>query len=78
MLNSQNALHGDLGILSDGDAVIALSYSGETPELLDLLPFVKRFAVNTHQHHWEGRVNSRSQHSDATLLTSVAAGKPAL
>ena len=38
VLNSQNALHGDLGILSDGDAVLLLSYSGETPELLDLLP----------------------------------------
>ena len=38
VLNSQNALHGDLGLLSDGDAVIALSYSGETAELLHLLP----------------------------------------
>ena len=45
VLNSQNALHGDLGLVSDGDAVIALSYSGETRELLDLLPFIKRFEV---------------------------------
>ncbi len=45
VLNSQNALHGDLGILSDGDIVIALSSSGETAELLDLLPFIKRFQV---------------------------------
>lgn len=44
VLNSQNALHGDLGLLSDGDAVIALSYSGETAELLHLLPFLKRSA----------------------------------
>ncbi|NNM28933.1 MAG: SIS domain-containing protein, partial [Akkermansiaceae bacterium] len=36
-LNSQNALHGDLGIVSDGDTVLALSYSGETKELVDLL-----------------------------------------
>jgi arabinose-5-phosphate isomerase len=45
VLNSQNALHGDLGLLSDGDAVIVLSYSGETRELLDLVPFIKRFDV---------------------------------
>jgi arabinose-5-phosphate isomerase len=45
VLDSQNALHGDLGLLSDGDAVLALSYSGETRELLDLLPFIKRFEV---------------------------------
>ena len=42
VLHSQNALHGDLGIVSDGDAVIALSYSGETAEMLDLLPHIKR------------------------------------
>ena len=42
VLHSQNALHGDLGLLSEGDAVIALSYSGETSELLDLLPYLKR------------------------------------
>ena len=45
VLNSQNALHGDLGIISDGDVVIALSFSGETAELLDLLPHIKRFDV---------------------------------
>jgi arabinose-5-phosphate isomerase len=45
VLNSQNALHGDLGMISDGDAVLALSYSGETPEVLTLLPFIKRSEV---------------------------------
>ncbi len=45
VLNSQNALHGDLGVVSDGDAVIALSYSGETAELLDLLPALRRFEI---------------------------------
>ncbi|MEY5013175.1 MAG: hypothetical protein RLY69_890, partial [Verrucomicrobiota bacterium] len=39
VLDSQNALHGDLGLINDGDAVLALSYSGETRELLDLMPF---------------------------------------
>jgi arabinose-5-phosphate isomerase len=45
VMDSTNALHGDLGMLDDGDAVLALSYSGETRELLDLLPFIKRFDV---------------------------------
>ncbi|MBG88492.1 MAG: hypothetical protein CMO80_16550 [Verrucomicrobiales bacterium] len=42
VLNCQNALHGDLSIVMDGDVVIALSYSGETNELLELLPHLKR------------------------------------
>lgn len=46
VLNSQNALHGDLGVVCDGDTIIALSYSGETAELLDLLPALRRFDVN--------------------------------
>jgi arabinose-5-phosphate isomerase len=45
LLNSVDALHGDLGIISDGDLVLALSYSGETEELLNLLPALKRFSV---------------------------------
>jgi arabinose-5-phosphate isomerase len=45
VLDSVDALHGDLGIVNDGDLVIALSYSGESEELLNLLPALKRFAV---------------------------------
>jgi arabinose-5-phosphate isomerase len=45
VLNSVDALHGDLGILNDGDIIIALSYSGESDELLNLLPALKRFSV---------------------------------
>jgi len=45
VLNSLNALHGDLGLVSDGDAVIALSYSGETEELLNVLPALARFSI---------------------------------
>jgi arabinose-5-phosphate isomerase len=41
-LDCQNALHGDLGVVSAGDVVLALSYSGETNELLDLLPHLRR------------------------------------
>ena len=44
-LHSVDALHGDLGIVSDGDVILALSYSGESEELLNLIPALKRFAV---------------------------------
>ncbi len=45
VLNPVNALHGDLGIVAAGDVVIAVSYSGETAELLNILPALKRFDV---------------------------------
>ncbi len=44
-LSCQNALHGDIGVVATGDAVLALSYSGETAELIDILPHLKRRGV---------------------------------
>lgn len=44
-LNAQDALHGDLGVLDEGDVVVLLSYSGETLELLSLLPHLRRMSV---------------------------------
>lgn len=70
VMDSQNALHGDLGMVSDGDAVIALSYSGETRELLDLMPFIRRFDVQIIAI--TGKADSTlSKLSDVTLDTSV-------
>src|SRR6266404_2754323 len=45
MLDSLNALHGDLGMVADGDVILALSSSGETEELLRILPAIARFQV---------------------------------
>ncbi len=45
MLNALNALHGDLGIVCDGDVILALSNSGETDELMDVFPAIARFDV---------------------------------
>ena len=45
VLDPVDALHGDLGLVADGDLVLALSYSGESEELVSLLPALKRFAV---------------------------------
>ena len=45
VLNPVDALHGDLGIVQDGDLILALSYSGESSEWNDLLPALRRFSV---------------------------------
>jgi len=44
-LHPSEALHGDLGRLVRHDVLLALSYSGETAELLQLLDTVKRLAI---------------------------------
>ncbi len=45
VLHPSDAMHGDLGIVQPGDAVLALSYSGASDELLALIPAIRRFAV---------------------------------
>ncbi len=39
------ASHGDLGMITSDDAVIAISNSGEAPELGDIIAYAKRFAI---------------------------------
>ncbi|MBF0332526.1 MAG: KpsF/GutQ family sugar-phosphate isomerase [Alphaproteobacteria bacterium] len=39
------ASHGDLGMITPSDAVLALSNSGETPELSDIVAYTRRFAI---------------------------------
>jgi arabinose-5-phosphate isomerase len=44
-LHPAEALHGDLGMLLAGDVVLAVSYGGETQEIIALLPTIKRLAL---------------------------------
>ena len=44
-LHPAESTHGDSGILTREDVVIAISNSGETLELMNLLPLIKRFSV---------------------------------
>ena len=44
-LHPAEGLHGDLGMLARGDVLIAISNSGETQEILQLLPFMERMAI---------------------------------
>ena len=70
VLNSVDALHGDLGIVNDGDVVLALSYSGESEELLNLLPALKRFSVKIITMTG-GPKSSLARHSDVVLNVRV-------
>lgn len=54
-LPTLNFLHGDIGILSEGDIVLMLSKSGEAEELLTLIPFIHRkkakiIGITSHPH----------------------------
>lgn len=46
VLNAQDALHGDLGLVCAGDVVLLLSNSGETEEVLNLLPHLKALGAS--------------------------------
>jgi arabinose-5-phosphate isomerase len=70
LLHSVDALHGDLGIVNDGDVILALSYSGETEELLNLLPALKRFSVAI-LSLTAGPRSTLARHSDLVLNVKV-------
>ena len=44
-LHSGEGLHGDLGMVTSGDVVLALSYSGRTEDLINILPIVRDMGV---------------------------------
>lgn len=44
-MHPAEAIHGDLGLISEGDVVIAVSYSGETEEILSLAEVLKRIGI---------------------------------
>lgn len=71
-LSCQNALHGDLGILSRGDLVLCLSHSGETPELINLLPHLRKRARQLIAITGKNE-STLAQHSDLVLETGVTA-----
>jgi arabinose-5-phosphate isomerase len=44
-INPLDAFHGDLGVIAKGDVVIAISYSGQTDELLRIVPFLTEHQI---------------------------------
>ena len=71
VLHPSQALHGDVGIFCRNDILLALSHSGESAELIALLPLIKR---------QEGRIvamtgggtNALAEHSDALIVVAVS------
>jgi arabinose-5-phosphate isomerase len=71
LLNAQDALHGDLGMIDEGDLAILLSYSGETSELLNLLPHLRRQSLTLIAI--TGNADSTlARNADITLDTNVS------
>lgn len=69
-LHPAESTHGDSGIITKDDVIIAISNSGETEELLHLLPLIKRFGVK--MIALTGNLNSTlSKTSDVTLDIGV-------
>ncbi|MGB0495890.1 MAG: KpsF/GutQ family sugar-phosphate isomerase [Kangiellaceae bacterium] len=65
------ASHGDLGMITDKDVVIAISNSGETNEIISLLPVIKR--LNVPLISMTGKVNSAlSKFANVNLDCSVS------
>ncbi len=69
-LHPAESTHGDSGIITRDDVIIAISNSGETQELLNLLPLVKRFGVQMIALTG-GMDSTLSKTSDVTLDISV-------
>ena len=68
-LHPAEACHGDLGMVTDEDVIIALSNSGETEEIIRLIPYLKRFGVTLISLTKPGSTLAKA--SDFVLDTSV-------
>jgi arabinose-5-phosphate isomerase len=70
-LHPAEAIHGDLGVLQADDVIVALSYSGETEEILRLLETIKRLGARLIAITGECR-STLSQAADVTLDCHVS------
>jgi arabinose-5-phosphate isomerase len=70
-VHSAEASHGDLGMIAPGDVVIALSNSGESPELVSILPLLKRRGARLIAITGNLRA-TLAREADVTLDASVA------
>jgi arabinose-5-phosphate isomerase len=69
-LHPAEGVHGDLGMIMKGDCVLAISNSGETAEIVSILPVIKRFNVPIVS--LVGKMNSTlAKRSDCVIDASV-------
>jgi arabinose-5-phosphate isomerase len=76
-LHPAEAVHGDLGMLVKGDVVIALSASGETEEIVRLLPLIKRIGLPLISFTGDA-IHSAPPNSRLTISTLAASADIAL
>ncbi|PWK77737.1 arabinose-5-phosphate isomerase [Mucilaginibacter oryzae] len=70
-LHPAEAIHGDLGMIMSNDAIITISYSGETDEVLKLVPIIKKLGIP--HISITGNPNSTlAKNSDCSLNVHVA------
>jgi arabinose-5-phosphate isomerase len=69
-VHAGEALHGDLGMIRAGDVVIAVSNSGETEEVLSLLPSLRRIGVTLIALTGDSS-STLAEHADLVLLADV-------
>jgi arabinose-5-phosphate isomerase len=69
-MHPAEAFHGDLGMLARDDLLILISYSGETEEILNLLPSVKHFGNKIISIVGNSR-STMAKHSDVILNVKV-------
>ena len=69
-LSVGDALHGDLGLLAPQDLCLLMSHSGETAELLNLIPHIKRLGLPIIAMTGDGN-STLARHADCTLDVSV-------
>ena len=69
-LHPAEAIHGDLGMVRQGDVILAISYSGDTEEITRLLPAFER--LQTHLIAMTGNPNSTlARHAEVVLNIAV-------
>lgn len=69
-LHAAEAIHGDLGVIQKQDVVLCISYSGNSPEIVSLLPFLKDYSSAL--IGMTGNLNSKlGEASDIILNTHV-------
>jgi len=70
-LHPAEGVHGDLGVLMKNDILLAISNSGETEELVKIIPIVKRMGIKMIAMTG-GADSTLARHGDATLDVAVA------
>ncbi|MFW5855717.1 MAG: KpsF/GutQ family sugar-phosphate isomerase [Bacillota bacterium] len=69
-VHAGEALHGDLGMITENDVVIAVSNSGETEEIVDLLPAIKRLGAGMISLTGD-RSSTLAKYSDLCIFSGV-------